>query len=185
LKNFGLSLCNINSDMHIRSIVKVTYAEGYMRHHANVPLNTVPSIEFRTGYVRAAVQALWTKDHEVLDDAALELGVDLEIFAAEGDLDVTRSYPLADVIALFQAWLKATNFPDWEPCCGSALDELTEQELYLALAQSLLDLSRMSSKYQCGPQKKIEHIDRVLTDSERALAHAESLAHLTTSVHLN
>ena len=133
------------------------------------------SCDFRREHIHCGILALWKHDHELLEDAAIELSVDLEIFAAELDSDVSRQHLLADQVSLLRAWLEAQSYPDWEPGPESVLNDLTEEELYLALAKYQLDLSGMTAQGPSTAADELEHRNAALTDSERALAHAERL----------
>ena len=74
------------------------------------------------------------------------------------------------------AYSKAQNYPDREPCPESVLDDLTEQEVYLAFAKWQLNLSGMKAPAGSTAGEEVEHRNVALTASERALAHAERLA---------
>ena len=141
--------------------------------------------DVRSELIRSTIYALWEHGHELLESAAIELSVDLEVFAVELDLDVSRQHPLADEVKLLQTWLEARNYPDWEPYPGSVLNNLTEQELYLVLAKAQLDLSGMTAQAGGTPRKEIEHRNLALTASERALAHAEHLSFAVQSSRLH
>ena len=143
------------------------------------------SCDLRTKDISSSIYALWKRGHELLEGAAIELSVNLDFFAVELDFDVSRQHLLADEVALLRAWLGARNYPDWEPCPGSVLDDLSEQEIYLALAKSQLDLSRMTAQYESTPEEELEHRNLTLAASECALAHAERLACAISSSRLH
>ena len=140
-------------------------------------MNRKLTYRMRSNFIRSGIRDLWVFDYDVLVGSAIEIGVNLDFFAAELDLDVSRRYLLADEIALFQEWLKVRGFPEWEPCPASVLNELAEYELFLALAKSQLDLSAMTAQHTSSPEMELEHCNLALYVSERALAHAELLAH--------
>ena len=137
---------------------------------------TERSYDISSEHIRSSIYALWEQGHELLEDAAFELMVDLELFEADLDSDPSRRHLLADAVSVLRAWLKAQNYPDWEPCPESVLDDLTEQEIYLAFAKWQLDLSGMKTPAGSTAAEKVEHRNVALTVSERALAHAERLA---------
>ena len=143
------------------------------------------NFDLRSQCIRSSIYTLWELGHEVLEGAAIELSVDLDIFAVELDSEVSRQHLLADEVALLRAWLETQNYPDWEPCPESVLNDLTEQELYLALAKYQLDLSGMTAQGPSTAAEELEHRNAALTDSERALAHAERLTFAIRSSRLH
>lgn len=87
--------------------------------------------------LRACARHLWVREQFRLDDAALEIQIDLELF--ESKVYVSNIKPEYEpfferkLFDRFRDFLKEAGFPEWEPC-GSALDGLEVYELYIAYA---------------------------------------------------
>jgi hypothetical protein len=136
------------------------------------------SLSFERNRILSAVCALWRRGEGRLEDAVIELEVRFEIFLNEVGNDV-RSGNLffTDQYEILTAWLRHTKYP-WDRLPDSALDGLSQQELYLVLAKAQIDaawelLSAETLARGWTISNAIGHAIVALISSERALAHAE------------
>lgn len=90
----------------------------------------------------AALNRAWTKERKLLDDATIELGVDLELYEADvirGDRVMAVRLQDSTLIMLLDAFLEASPEPA-DLDSDSALNNLTRDEMLLVLASHQLSL---------------------------------------------
>jgi len=119
---------------------------------------------------------LWPGEYQLLEEAAIQLGVDLEFFVAERDFSLRHPHATDNEVALLRVWLEVQDYPDWHLDGESVLDDLSEQELFLALAKWHLDLSSMTIEDASTPEDQLHYRNVALTASESVLDYAEQLS---------
>ncbi|MDR7134042.1 hypothetical protein J2X06_001226 [Lysobacter niastensis] len=109
-------------------------------------ISYLEQIERAISEAEGTIKEHWEKGPELLEGAAIEIGVDLDMFEMDSlalpDPDA-EAFVFRGYFERFEAFLATAGFPGWNPI-GSDLDYLTKQELSLAYGLVLVEAAQWS-----------------------------------------